>query len=393
MKTALNRWLSFAALAVASLALSACGGSAPESGKDGNAASVARQQAGPLYPDYYPADYGKLVEDSKAEAGLLVYSNVAEYNWREILEGFKAKYPWIKVATLDLGPGEAFERYYSETSANKKSADLIVNGAPDAWQRFIQTGQQERYVSPETDKLPAWSRPFPGLYTLATDPMVIIYNKMLLKPSEYPESASQLAAMASADPARWRNKITTYDASSHSFAYAIHWSVVDHGKPAGWALMDRLGPLTRPESGGSTMLDKVMGGEYLAAFYTSGITVFPRMKDAGRDKIMGWALPKDGTPIMLRGMAITKAVKSPASARLMLDYMLSHDGQIAAGQGGMTPYRPDVKPGEVPYLTYGAIAEKLGGEQNMIVIGYDPDMVTEYKPFIARWNALFKTKR
>ena len=199
--------------------------------------------------------------------------------------------------------------------------------------------------------------------------------------------------MASADPARWRNKITTYDASSHSFAYAIHWSVVDHGKPAGWTLMEQLGPLTRPESGGSTMLDKVMGGEYLAAFYTSGITVFPRMKDGGREKIMGWALPRDGTPMMLRGMAVTKATKSPASARLMLDYMLSHDGQIAAGRGGMTPYRPDVKPSDVPYLTYGAIAERLGGEQNMIIIGYDPDMVTEYKPFIARWNALFKTRR
>lgn len=393
MRNRFNHWLSAAALATAGLMLSACSGGAPTSDTTDSVATATQQQAGPLYPDYYPADYARLVEQSKDEGQLLIYSNVAEYNWREILKGFRAKYPWVKVATLDLGPGEAFERYYSETSADKKSADLIVNGAPDAWQRFIENGQQEQYVSPESDKLPEWSRPFPGLYTLATDPMVIIYNKMLLKPSEYPESAKQLAAMANADPARWRNKITTYDASSHSFAYAIHWSVVDHGKPAGWTLMEQLGPLTRPESGGSTMLDKVMGGEYLAAFYTSGITVFPRMKDAGREKIMGWALPKDGTPIMLRGMAVTKAAKSPASARLMLDYMLSHDGQIAAGRGGMTPYRPDVKPGDVPYLTYGAIAEKLGGEQNMIIIGYDPDMVTEYKPFIARWNALFKTRR
>lgn len=391
MKSVLDRWLSAAALA-AGLMLAGCSGETSKPANDGAEAAV-QPHKGPLYPDYYPADYAKLVEQSKKEGELLVYSNVAEYNWREILQGFKARFPWVKVATLDLGPGEAFERYYSETSADKKTADLIVNGAPDAWQRFISTGQQEQYKSPETDKLPEWSRPFPGLYTLATDPMVIIYNKMLLKPSEYPESAQQLAAMAKADPGRWKNKLTTYDASSHSFAYAIHWSVVDHGKPAGWALMEQLGPLTRPESGGSTMLDKVMGGEYLAAYYTSGITVFPRMKDTGRDKIMGWALPKDGTPMMLRGMAITKATKSPASAKLMLDYMLSHDGQIAAGRGGMTPYRPDVKASEVPYLTYDAIAEKLGGEQNMIIIGYDPDMVTEYKPFIARWNALFKTKR
>ncbi|WP_165799517.1 ABC transporter substrate-binding protein [Sphingomonas oleivorans] len=393
MKSVFARWVSIATLTAAGMTLSACSGGASENEAAGDVVTTAQQQAGPLYPDYYPADYAKLVEDSKKEPELLVYSNIAEYNWREILNGFKRKYPWVKVSALDIGPGEAFERYYSETSANKKTADLIVSGAPDAWQRFVTNHEQAEYVSPESSKLPDWSRPFPGLYTLATDPMIIIYNKMLFKPSEYPESAKQLAAMAKADPARFRNRLTTYDASSHSFAYAIHWSVVDHGKPSGWSLMEQLGPVTRPESGGSTMLDKVMGGEYLAAFYTSGITVFPRMKDPGRDRILGWSLPKDGTPMMLRGMAVTKAARSPNSARLMLDYMLSHEGQVAAGQGGMTPYRPDVAANEVPFLTYGAIAERIGGEQNMVRIGYEPAMVTEYKPFIARWNALFKTKR
>ncbi len=393
MKAILIRCISVAGLAAAGVMLSACGSEAPKSGAAGDATTASREATAPLYPDYYPASYAKLLQDAKKEPELLVYSNVAEYNWREILEGFKKKHPWSKVATLDLGPGEAFERYYAETSANNKTADLIVSGAPDAWQRFIAKREQDTYVSPESGKLPAWSKPFPGLYTLATDPMIIVYNKLLLKPAEYPQSMEQLAAMASLDPGRFRNKLTTYDASSHSFAYAIHWSVVDHGKPAGWKLMERLGPLTRPESGGSTMLDKVMGGEYLAAYYTSGITVFPRMKDRGRDRVVGWTLPKDGTPMMLRGMAITKAARSPHTARLFLDYMLSHDGQVAAGRGGMTPYRSDVAPNEVPYLTYGAVAKRLGGEQNMIIIGYDPDMVTEYEPFIARWNALFKTKR
>ncbi|MBX9898942.1 MAG: ABC transporter substrate-binding protein [Qipengyuania sp.] len=393
MKNSITRWLTAVALAAAGVTLSGCGSETAEPGATNSIAAAAQDAAGPLYPDYYPADYAKLVGDAKKEPGLLIYSNVAEYNWREILEGFKKKHPWVKVATLDMGPSEVFERYYAEISTDKKTADLIVSSAPDAWQRFIAKGAQDEYVSPESDKVPEWSRPFPGLYTLATDPMIIVYNKLLLKPAEYPQRMRQLAAMATADPGRFRNKLTTYDASSHSFAYAIHWSVVDHGNPPGWALMEKIGPLTRPESGGSTMLDKVMGGEYLAAYYTSGITVFPRMNDRGRERIIGWALPKDGTPMMLRGMAVTKAARSPHTARLMLDYMLSHEGQVAAGRGGMTPYRPDVAAKEVPYLTYDAIAKRLGGEQNLIMIGYDPDMVTEYRPFITRWNALFKTKR
>lgn len=343
-------------------------------------------------PAYYPADYAKTVAASRREPGLLIYSNVAEYNWRDILAGFRKQYPWIKVATLDMGPSEVFERYYSEVSAKRKTADLIVSGAPDAWQRFVANGGPLPYRSPEASKLPAWSMPAPGLYTFSTDPMIVIYNKLLLRPNEYPKAMMPLANMAARNPARFRNKLTTYDASSHSFAYTIHWSVVDQKKPAGWELMAKLGPMTRPETGGAIMLDKVTAGEYLVAYYTSGLTVFPRMGEAGRAKIIGWTLPKDGTPVMLRGMSVTKGARSPASAKLMLDYLLSHDGQVAAGKGGMTPYRSDVADKEVPFLTYRAVERRVG-PKNIVMVGYDPDMIKEYRPFIARWNQLFKSKR
>lgn len=382
-----RRWVVAGLLGTA-LALSACGRKDEEKKQAGSAGNVTS----PLYPDYYPADYSKLVDAARSEKELLIYSNVAEYNWREILEGFKRKYPWIKVQALDLGPTESFERYYSEVKSGKKSADMLVVAAPDAWQRFVKNNGPEKYVSPESDKVPEWTRPFPGVYTVAVDPMVIIYNKALLKPAEYPDSLAKLAETAAAAPERFRDKLTTYDATSHSFAYAIHWAAVDHGKIGGWSTLEKLGPFTRPESGGSTMLDKVMSGEYLASFYTSGITVFPRMKDAGRDSILGWALPKDGVPMMIRGVAVTSGAKNKNAAKLLLDYILSHEGQVNAGKGGMTPYRSDVADDEVPYETYHKIAAQVGGEQNMIQIGYDPRLLEDYETFNKRWSGIFKAK-
>lgn len=338
------------------------------------------------FPAYYPGGYDEMVEDAEDEGRLLVYSNVAEYNWRELIETFHDRHPKIRIETLDLGPAEAFERYYAETSAGKRSADMIVVAAPDAWQRFIANGGVADYSSPEAGHVPDWSKPSPGVYTLATDPMILIYNKVLLKEGEYPGSLGNVIKMAEADPTRWTNKITTYDASSHPFAYSLHWEAV---QKSGWDNLEALAPYTRPESGGSTMLDKVMGGEYLAAFYTSGITVFPRMNDAGRDQILGWSLPSDGVPVMMRGMAVTKAAKSPNAARVFMDFMLSHDGQVAAGEGGMTPYRPDVEAGEVPFLIYEGMAEQAGGEENLMIIGYEPEMLADYDGFITRWNKLF----
>ena len=45
------------------------------------------------YPGYYPSNYGQMVEASKNENGVLVYSNIGEMNWRPILDKFSATYP------------------------------------------------------------------------------------------------------------------------------------------------------------------------------------------------------------------------------------------------------------------------------------------------------------
>ncbi len=319
---------------------------------------------------------------------MIVYSNVADYNWRAILPGFKAKYPWIQIVSGDMGPAIAFERYYAEAAAHRPTADLMIVGAPDAWIRFAQKGAAYPYVSPESGSLPNWSKPFSGIYTFSADPMIIIYNKALLRPNEYPASVGQMLALGSANPGRFSKKFTTYDASSHPFAYAIQWAAVHFGKPGGWDFMQKLSPYVRTEEAGASMLDKVTSGEYFAAYYTSSITVWPNLTPTGRGRIVGWAYPKDGTPVIMRGMAITRATQSPNSAKLLLDYLLSHEGAVAEGKGGLTPYRHDVRRSEVPNDTLDAVVSKVGAK-NIVPIGYDKAMIDEYKPFIARWNILF----
>jgi iron(III) transport system substrate-binding protein len=341
-------------------------------------------------PSYYPPSYTKLIEASRTEPSLFVYSNVAETNWKPILAAFHEKYPWIKVATADSGPAISFERYYAESAAGRRTADVIVSGAPDAWMRFIDRNQVADYVSPEVAHLPQWSMPSKGLYTFSADPMIIIYNRRLLSPSQYPVGIRQMIALASANPAKFRKKYTTYDASSHPFAYAIHWAMVNEGHVGGWDYLTALAPFTRPEEAGVSMLDKVTAGEYLAAFYTSSTTVWPYM--SARGQVIGWTFPNDGVPIMVRGMSVTKAAQSPNSARLLVDFVLSREGEIAEAHGGMTPYRSDVSESEAAAPTFGSITQKVGGSQNVVMIGYERKMIDDYNEFIKRWNSLFERK-
>lgn len=337
------------------------------------------------------ADAGA-VERSKSEQGLQIYSNIAAYNWGPVVDAFRAKYPWVKVEALDLGPSEAFERYYSESSVKRRTADVIAVAAPDSWLRFIDRKQVEPYAAADAAALPAWSKPVEGLYTISTDPMVIVYNKVLLKEEQRPRSLDQLAQLVRANPAPYARRLTTYDATSHPFAYALHWAYVNKRGQAGWDVLKVLGPQTRPEGGGATMIEKTTAGEYVGSYFASGVTFFRQMKEQKRERVLDWSLLEDGTPLMVRGIAMTRAASSKASAQLFLDFVLSHEGQVAVGRGGLTPYRPDVKKEEVPFLTYQSVAGEIG-ESNVILVGYDRKLLTEQAQFIAQWKAAYGLAR
>jgi len=326
---------------------------------------------------------------ARSEQGVLIYSNLSNANMAPFLAGLRAKYPWLKVEALHLGPAEVFERYYSESSVGRRSADLIITAAPDAWLRFHEKDGIEPFAASDAGALPAWSKPLPGLYTFSTDPLVIVYNKLLLPADKRPQSLADLARLAQQFPGLFNRRITTYDAAKHAFAYVLQWT---YARERGWPALEAVARATQLESSGATMIEKVTTGEYAVVYFASGATFFERLRQENRGDILGWTLIKDGTPLMPRGMAITRKSQNKASAGLVMNWLLSHDGQVSIAKGGLVPYRSDVKPAEVPVMTYSQIVEQLG-PKNVIQIGYSPDMLREQPAFVAKWQATFSAGR
>jgi iron(III) transport system substrate-binding protein len=337
------------------------------------------------YPDYYPAEYEQIVEASKGEGPLLVYSVMAESNLKPVIDAFHELYPWIEVQTLDLGGSEVFERYYAENATGAQTADLSITADPSGWIEFVKNrGEAVEYESPEKSELPDWSMPLPGLYTVSTDPMLILYNEQVLPDELWPKGLSHLAELATENPDVFMGKITTYDIVI-PFAFAINWAVVRDSGEEAWELLDTLGPMTLPEQSGGTQLQKLTSGEYVAGFFVSS-GVFPKLADL--EGIVGWTYIEDGTPVFLRGMAIPKGATNINSAKLMLDFCLSHDGQVAWGKGGMTPYRPGLTADECP-RTFQSIAQEIGGEDKMVLVNYDENAAAGRDAFVERWNEAF----
>src|SRR5207253_4548595 len=81
------------------------------------------------------------------------------------------------------------------------------------------------------------------------------------------------------------------------------------------------------ESSGGRMVDATIAGETMVGYFVSAITVLPQLPKA--EAVLGWGMMSDGTPTLLRAMAVTKKAKAPNSAKLLLDFTLSQPGQAA----------------------------------------------------------------
>ncbi|MGL4285868.1 MAG: ABC transporter substrate-binding protein [Phreatobacter sp.] len=344
-------------------------------------------------PAGYPESYRDTIAQAEREGSLLIYSIMSPENWRPVIEAFNKLYPKIKVETLDLPASrESFERYLAERSTNSRTADLIATADPGGWIDFQARGEILDYVSPEAKAWPDWSKPFAGLYTVSSDPMAFIWNNTLVPEGKRPKSFAEFLTLAASNERTWRNKITSYGAHQTTFGYGINYAFVKkHGEKA-WAWFAELAKLQpRFERSGGPMTEKVTAGEYATGWFVSAITFWPRLADPARARILGWSFIADGQPMVLRGVAIPKGSKNINAAKLMLDFIISDEGQRAFGRGGLTPARPGIKPGDGIRHTYSSIAE-IVGEQNMIYIGYDADALRDYDAFLARWKQTFNIR-
>jgi len=337
-------------------------------------------------PSYYPKNYSKIVEASRAEKGLLIYSVMSMDNWKPILAAFHKHYPWIEIKTLDLRASEVFQRYIAESESGVTTGDFLVAISPSGFARMLQEKRALRYPSPEIPYLPKWASRQEAVYAFASDPSIMVWNTKLFPADMVPKGLADLVKKVQKKPDIFRGRFTTYNDTS-SYGMFGSWGLYKHHGEKFWTWMDIIGPLTRPEGTGGAQIEKILSGEYIMSYNLGVITLaFSGVKKAG--KLIGWKYMEDGTIVMLRGMAIPNKAVNVNSAKLMLDFILSQEGQVAMTKGNFTAYRPDAAdkipdpPLHLDRLT------KIIGEKNVVAVGWDPEYGDEakFKAVRDRWR-------
>ncbi len=368
-----------AMLAAASLSLlAACGGgAAPEAPASPNVVKPGEA------PDYYPTDYSKVIEGSKAEGGTLtIYSNTDQENWAPIFRDFQKKYEWVKkIEANNLDSDEVFQKALSEQATNKFTADLLVSNAAQAWAEYAERPNTlTEYKSPEVDKLPDFATLLPNVYAMSTDPMTIGFNTGLME--EKPTGIQNLADIVSKDPAKYDNKITTRDVGG-SFGFTVSYAFTQ-ANPNSWSALEKILPQARAETSSGTQLEKLVAGEYLAGFFVSAAPAYPIVADSGG--LLEVKFPDDGTVVLPRGVGIAPKAPHVNTAKLFVDFVLSDEGQRALAEGGLTSYRESVTAGQGLH-TYQEVVDAVG-EDKVFLTKYDKVPEADVKEFTDRWNGL-----
>ena len=337
------------------------------------------------YPDYYPADYQDLVDEAKAEGGeLVIYSNTDQENWAPIFRDFQKKYDFItSINANNLDSDEVFQRVLAEDATGGSDADIMVSNAAQAWASYVDGGGELlSYESPETDQLPEFGQPLENVYAMSMDPVGITYNTALLP--EGPTGFADLAAKIEADPETYAGKITTRDVTG-AFGFTVTYTYMQ-ANPDAWEAMETILPNALPESSSGTQGEKILAGEYVAGFFISTAPSYPIVENSGG--LYQVVFPDDGTPVLPRGIAIAPNAPHSATAKLFLDFVLSHEGQGAVAEGGLTSYRESVKAAEGLH-TYQEVVDAVG-EDNVIIGQYALIPQDEVDAFIERWNGLLR---
>jgi iron(III) transport system substrate-binding protein len=325
-----------------------------------------------------PIDIEAVIEASREETRLVVYGNPSVDQWEPVLAAFNEKYPWIEVETFDLGGAEAFQRYLSEQATGSATADVIVNTDGVGWLDMIERGQVVDYVDPELDDLPGFAVAAPGVFAMSVDPLIGVFNTEALPLDEQPATLAELAEMAP----ELDGKIGTIEVENGQAGLGT-FGFVDARGDAAWEVLEDLGPHTGVETGTGTLQGTLTSGEYVASFFASG-SLRALIDTTETGDVLNYRYFEDATTLPTRGVAVTTAAEAPNAARVLINFLLSEDGQTALCDGGFTPYREGVDCDQ----GLQAIQEAVG-DDNALVVGYPDELVTDQDALRTRWNEAF----
>ena len=280
-----------------------------------------------------------LIEAAKKEGKVVWYTTLTTMEADTMGKKFKEKYPFIATEVWRSGAEKVMIRMQGEAQAKKNYADAVMITAAES-ELMRRKGLFAKYLSPERRFFPEGLKDTEGYWTdLYVNLNIVGYNTKLVAPKDVPKTYEDLLKP------RWRGKMGMDTKAYEWFANMLKFM----GEKKGLEYMKRLGEQNilfrtgRPLNATMVAAGEVEVG---IALYNQRIE---EMKAKGAP--VQW-LAIDPIIPEIHPLSVNAHAPHPNAARLLVDYLLSKEGQEVIASFYRIPSREDVDP-IIPNLKKG----------------------------------------
>ena len=272
------------------------------------------------------------LQDAKREGEVVWYTSMNVSDADAVLKPFRERRPFLEISFVRATSDRIRNHILGDAADGRANWDVVAFRVFDV-AALIRQGLVAQYRSPEiaagfppgtVDPEGRWTAIFSHEY-------VIGYNTRLVKAADVPKSWEDLLAP------RWAGRFALDDGDVEWYAAMLdNW-----GREKGAAFMRALAQQKPQRVRGHQLLARQLaaGAFPLALVYSTDIES-PRLVGAPAQSV------KNLDPVILAptAVAISSKAPHPAAARLLVDYLLSKEGQQAIRSRNRASVRSDVQP-------------------------------------------------
>ncbi len=267
-------------------------------------------------------------EEAKKEGSAVLYTSLNLEDSQPLVDVFSAKYPGIRVEVNRQGSSTLVTKILTERRVGKRdNADLVLTGADSLDLMLLETPTIfQKYSSPER---PPEDRGFySGVYfTILT----IAYNSRVVTGADVPKRYNDLLRD------RWKGK-AAINLNNYGWIYAM---LDFFGAEKGMEFLRKFAGLNpRPGRGTTLMVQQWLGSgevEIALPLNHDGIKSFTE-----KGLSVEWARLEDPLYADIQTIGILGMAPHPNAARLLVDYVLSKEGQTVMAKSGKSVMRDDI---------------------------------------------------
>ena len=282
-------------------------------------------------PSWAQVDLSPLIAAARQEKEVIWYTTTSAGDNQAIVAGFSKKYPFVKVQVLRSTGEKLRQRVLAETSTGQFFSDVLSVSSMEMG-LLKSRNLLQAYDPPEAESYPANTKDKEKQFTaIYARNFVMGYNTAMVAEKDRPKDWPDLL-----DP-KWKGKFAMDEEEFEWYGTLVdHWGREKAGKFLR-ALAAQQPQLRR---GHSLLAQLMAAGEFPVAL------VFPfeveQLKQKGAR--VDWSSASDPIVTSINVIALSTRAPHANAAKLLINYVLSEEGQTIIKSVSRVPIRPGIKP-------------------------------------------------